>query len=867
MLEALLKLLNVRVIDASNVSHVEVMLRGPVGLAWVVLLMLLSTAGAFWLYRSLRELSSPRRWLMAGLRAAFLVLLLGLLLRPVLRLTVEGEVRQVLLLLLDGSASLSIADPRTESDDLKRVGIAMGMLDPARGLEQELPADVDAAVREASRLKLLQAVLTNDRLKLLQRWSRDFDIRVFSFGQQLIELSGSAAVFGSAGPSGSAEVAGSANVSGGANVSGSAAVSGSANVSGSADVAGVAGTADGVEPTKSRANHPRMPTEWVQRLRADAPVTSIGDALREALLRTRGQPLAGIVLATDGQNNAGSSPAAAAELARAQRVPLYVYGLGIANPKDIFLASLFAPDVAFLDDEITVLARVRSGGLEGESAVVVLRQDDRIVARQPIRFGEDGEQVVALTFKPDKPGDYTLTASIEPLPSEVVKDNNAQSQKLRVIDGKIRVLLVEQQPRWEYKYLQALLLRDRRVKLNVVLLDAGAALPIGGSSPYLAGFPTTKQELLEYDLVILGDVDPRNFAAGQLDSLAEYVSQFGGGLLVIAGRRHMPHSYPNTPIEKLLPVEWSQQPAVPASMEAPADKPIRPELTIAGRASLMLRLADNETSSAAAWAQLPPIYWTSPVTRAKPSAEVLLVDPDPSRATRFGKMPVMALQQYGLGQVMYVGTDNTWRWRRNTGDRIHGLFWGQVVQRLALPHLLGEAKRTQLSADKKSYTSGERVTVYARLYSASYEPIVEPSVRAVVVPAGQTSPRIGVLMRPLPGQPGMYRGEFTAGAPGIYDVFVEQDEKTRLEIPVMDARLETSQTAMNETLLREMSAISDGAFFREEDLYRLPDLMDHRTKRVRSTIDVEAWSSPLYFVVLMMTLTAEWVLRKMNQLK
>lgn len=813
MLDALLKLLNARVTDASNVSHAELLLRGPVGVAWVVLLMLLATSGAFWLYRSLRDLSSSRRWMMAGLRAAFLVLLLGLLLRPVLRFTVEGEVRRVLLLLLDGSASMSIADPRTESDDLKRAGIALGVLEPSRGLAQDLPANVDATLGEVTRLKLLQAVLTSDKLKLMQRWSRDFDVRVFAFGQQLSEVAGS------------------------------------------------------VELAQARRNNPETATEWVQRLRADAPVTPIGDALREVLVRTRGQPLAGIVLATDGQNNAGSSPAAAAELARAQRVPLYVYGLGISNPKDIFLASLFAPDVAFLDDDVAVMARVRSSGLDGESATLVLRQDDRIVARETVRFDTDGEQVIPMTFKPDKPGDYTLSASIEPLPSEVVKDNNVQSQKLRVIDGKIKVLLVEQQPRWEYKYLQALLLRDRRVKLNVVLLDAGAALPTGGSSPYLAGFPTKKEELLAYDLVILGDVDPQNFAAGQLESLAEYVSKFGGGLLTIAGRRHMPQSYTNTPIEKLLPIEWSQQPAAPAAAEAPADKPIRPELTLAGRASLMLRLADTETNSAAAWAQLPPIYWTATVTRAKPSAEVLLVDPDPSRATRFGKMPVIALQQYGMGQVMYVGTDNTWRWRRNNGDRIYGLFWGQVVQRLALPHLLGEAKRTQLTADKKSYSSGERVTIYARLYTASYEPIAEPSVRAIVVPAGQTSPRTSVLMRPLPGQPGMYRGEFTAAAPGVYDVFVEQDEKTRLEVPVMDAKLETGQTAMNETLLRELATISGGAFFREEDLHRLPDAMDLRTERIRSTFDVEVWSSPLYFVVLMMLVTAEWVLRKMNQLK
>lgn len=812
MLDALLKLLNARVADASNISHAELLLRGPIGITWAILLMVAGSLGAFWLYRSLREVSGPRRWLMATLRAAFLVLLLGLLLRPVVRFTVEGEVRRVLLLLLDGSASMAIADPRTDAADLRRAGIALGLLDPTKGLDQELPAGDAGSLSGVPRVRLLQSALTSDTLNLLPRWSRDFDVRVFTFGQQLGELTGSA------------------------------------------------------ELSRAARDDPHALTAWAQRLTAAAPLTPIGDALREVLVRTRGQPLAGIVLATDGQSNAGASPLVAAEMARAQGVPLYIYGLGISNPKDIFLASLFAPDVAFVEDEVTVLARVRASGLEGESAAIVLRQDDRVVARQTIRFAADGEQVVPLTFKPEKAGDFTLAASIEPLPAEVVKDNNSQSQQLRVIDGKIKVLLVEQQPRWEYKYLQALLLRDRRVKLNVVLLDAGSALPTGVGSPYLPSFPAKKEDLFAYDLVILGDVDPAHFAAGQLDTLAEYVSRFGGGLLAIAGRRHLPQSYTNTSLEKLLPVEWARPSGVSAA-ELVADKPIRPELTLAGRASLVLRLGDNETSSAAAWAQLPPIYWTAPVTRAKPSAEVLVVDPDPARASRFGKMPIIALQQYGLGQVLFVGTDNAWRWRRNSGDRVYGLFWGQVVQRLALPHLLGEAKRTQLSTDKKSYQSGERVTIYARLYAANFEPIVEPTVRAFVVPAGQGGPRTAVVLRPLPGQPGVYRGEFTAAAPGVYDVLVEQDEKTRLEIPVTDARIETGQSAMNETLLREMATVSGGGFFREEDLHRLPDAMDLRTERVRSTFDVEVWSSPLYFALLMVVLSAEWVLRKLNQLK
>ena len=123
------------------------------------------------------------------------------------------------------------------------------------------------------------------------------------------------------------------------------------------------------------------------------------------------------------------------------------------------------------------------------------------------------------------------------------------------------------------------------------------------------------------------------------------------------------------------------------------------------------RLSDNEQENAALWKQLPPLYWVAKVARPKPAAEVLLVDPDPAKETRFGKMPVIALQQYGLGQVMFVGTDNTWRWRRNVGDLYYTTLWGQIFQRVSIQRLLGGSKRTQLTTDRQNYMTGDRVSV------------------------------------------------------------------------------------------------------------------------------------------------------------
>jgi hypothetical protein len=253
------------------------------------------------------------------------------------------------------------------------------------------------------------------------------------------------------------------------------------------------------------------------------------------------------------------------------------------------------------------------------------------------------------------------------------------------------------------------------------------------------------------------------------------------------------------------------------------------------------------------------------VSRPKPAAEVLLVDPDPGKESRFGKMPVVALQQYGQGQVMYVGTDNTWRWRKNVGDLYYTTLWGQVAQRLAMLHLLGGSKQTQLSLDRKTYVTGDRVLVFARLRKSG-EPLVEPSVRGIY---GLSSggKQTEVILRAAPEHPGLYRGEFLAPLPGQYQFFVDTDLNTPLDFTVTEPKFEFGETAMNEPMLREMAATTGGAFFREEDLFKLPDTIAAKTERVKSPLEVELWSSPFYFVLMLLVLTGEWVLRKMSQLK
>lgn len=807
----LLKWLDVRVDSGVDIAGATLDFRGSIGWGGWLFGVILLAAASYAAYRmSPSHLARGRRLLLTGLRAAFLGSLLFLLLRPVLAFTVEGSVRRLLIVLLDNSASLKIPDPRTTPDDQARAAIARGVIAPDGGLKQPIPARDANLVTKAPRLELVRGVLQNPRMNLLARLRKHFDLAGYQFGTTLGDLS--------------------------------------------------LDSAPGGGGTGSNLFN-------VAQLDGHYSTTALGDAVRDAVSRKRGQPLAGVLVITDGANNSGSPPLEAADHLKSEGVPLYIYGVGLTSPRDIIVTSLLAPEVTFVDEEMDVLVRVRGQGYVGQSATVKLRLGDAVY-EQPVTFTGAAEQVVSFPIIPKALGEMELEASIAPRPDEAVTDNNQRKQRIKIVDSRINVLLVDQGPRWEFRYLQAMLLRDRRVNLKCYLVEGDPGISRTEQSPYLASFPTRRDDLLRYDLVIFGDVDPRFVTPMQQENLSELVSKFGGALMVVAGKRFTPQAYRRSVLYPMLPVEFESTGVEAVNDTAPNDKPIRLELTSAGRASPMMRLGDNEARSREIWQQMPPVYWVSRVSRPKPAAEVLMVDPDPARESRFGKMPVIALHQYGLGQVLYIGTDNTWRWRRNSGDSYYSAFWGQLVQRLSLPRLLGGNKRIQLSADRQNYIAGDRVSLVGRLYSAAFEAIQDPVVKGHYSKKGQVGGAASeVLMRPVQDQPGLYRGEFIAGAPGDYQFSVDLDPTSAVEFSVIEPQFELGDTAMNEGLLRQMAKTTTGGYFREEDLYQLPDMLNTRTEKVRSPLEVDLWSSPLVFLFLMALVTTEWVIRKRSFLK
>ncbi|HEY5791885.1 MAG TPA: vWA domain-containing protein, partial [Chthoniobacterales bacterium] len=579
-------------------------------LGWAFFLFLVLAAACAWAYRRFAP-GAPPRWrrLLAALRIAVIAIFLILLVKPALNLTLHEPVRQALLVLVDASESMQIQDRRTAPEDLKRAGLATGALDPRLGLNQDAPAGAAAAsLNGMSRQQLLNNLAANEKLNLWPRLFEKSDLSFFRFGRDAM----------SAGP--------------------------------------LAPEDSGSTLTTAEA------ARFFKALQFKEPATAIGEATRQVLGESRSQNAGAILLITDGANNSGLPPAEAARMARERDMPLFIYGIGVTESADLHLRDLEAPKLAFAKERVEVKAKLRSQGVTDRSVTATLKANGTEVASQKVEINENGDHEITFQFVPEEPGELTLEASTPVLGEEITQENNTASTKIRIVNDKVHVLYIDQEPRWDFRYLLAFLQRDRRLEVQAVLIDGEPGLNQLKDSPFLPGLPEDREGFFKNEILILGDVDPKDLGETRMQIIREWVEQASGGIIFLAGPKFDPSAYAGTPLEPLLPVvPDTTRSAAQRAERAPEPQSLK--LTAAGETSPYLRLNEDPAENQKLWASFPGVRWTAPVERAKPGAQVLLEDPRPDRAGRDGLRPVMAIQGYGSGESVFIGTDETYRWR------------------------------------------------------------------------------------------------------------------------------------------------------------------------------------------------------------
>ncbi len=641
--------------------------------------------------------------------------------------------------------------------------------------------------------------------------------------------------------------------------------------------------------------------EVILKLKPEGEGSHLGEGVEEVLKAFRGSPLAAIIMFTDGITTAGDDLPKAARAASYDGVPLFLVGVGDTwETPDLILADLQAEDVVGRGDRLAFEARLTARGkVPAAPTTVTLKEKlpgGKLETRGQVTVIPDpsGNPVtVTVAHTPTEVGEKTYILEVPAAPGEVNTRNNRIERTVLVTDSRrIRVLYVEGYPRYDFRFVKVMMEREsdksvggKSVELQVVLLDASKGWAETDRSAFRGEFPT-RTELFGFDLVILGDVDPKLIAGARsavaLRDLADFVKQKGGGLLFLSGQHGTPSAYADTPLAEVLPVSPAE---APAAMRPPEQEPItegyQPRLTPAGRLHPLFRFSADEAESMRVWGQLKPLFWYAKGYRLKPLAQVLATHPTQSaEGGRPGELYPLVIQQFaGAGPVLFLGFDDTWRWRFRNNEEHFDRFWMQAVRTLSRSRIRRPEVRVK---DKSEFRRDEKVTVQVRF------PIEAPR------PAGGAPVRIAMTRTPLmnpDGTPGTGQTDTATLVLNAIPGPTVQYETTLARVPVGEYRFELLEpevqgtrpwatarvlpplterehTEMNVADMRAAAADSGGGFYtlaNASDVFK--DLKNLQRVPLNQPVKpIPLWNHPGVYLLMFLLLTAEWLLRKRERL-
>jgi len=587
-----------------------------------------------------------------------------------------------------------------------------------------------------------------------------------------------------------------------------------------------------------------------------------GSDLHEPLATAtqRYQHLLGVVLVSDGDWTDGPPPVEAAARLRLKGVPVFAVPVGSPTRlPDLELLNLDPPTFGVMGKVVRVPFTLESSLPREHVATLVLRSSDGDQVTKEVRIAAMGRTSDSILWKPERTGDFTLTLQVPRHSHELLDDNNELTAPISIREEKLRVLVVESYPRWEYRYLRNALSRDPGIEVSCLLFHPGLSKVGGGNQDYIKAFPAGLDELTPFDVVFLGDVglDDGQLTSEQCRLLKGLVEHQASGLVFMPGWQGRQLSLLDTELAELYPVLLdATQPGGWGSRT-----PSHFELTELGRRSLLTKLADTQDDNIEVWEGLPGFQWYAPVLKARVGSEVLCVHKD--AANEFGRLPLLATRTYGAGKVLFMGTDGAWRWRKGVEDKYHYRFWGQVVRWMAYQRNMakGETMRLYYSPDQPQLD--QTLTLNANVMEASGEPLHGGEVTArIVAPSGQAET---VRFISSGDEWGAFSGRYSTKEPGKHNVVLAcKQTGATLEASffVQGQVGERPGKPARPEVLDEIARISRGKVVPLTRLDEIVNSLASLPDPPPSVRRVQLWSHPLLAGLLVALLGVFWMGRK-----
>ncbi len=587
-----------------------------------------------------------------------------------------------------------------------------------------------------------------------------------------------------------------------------------------------------------------------------------------------GTPLAGVVVLSDGADNGGRGDGASSvadQLAtlRSRGVPVSTVGIGSARfEKDIEIAQLGLPRQALRNATVLVDVMVSHRGFGGVTLPLVVEDSGRIIASANVTLSRGTDATpVRLRVPVPEAGARLLTVRMAPQPGEMVTENNQRRALLTVRDHREKVLYVEGELRPELKFARRAVDGDLQLQLVTLLRSARdkyLRLGVDDSLELMSGFPTSRAQLFAYRAIVLGSIEASFFTGDQLKMLADFVSERGGGLLLLGGHAAFAEGgYVGTPIADLMPVEME--------VSTRADSARLVEITAVptpdGLRHPALQVAGTDSAVALRWRTLPPLTTLNVLARAKPGATVLLEGHVGERGL---VRPLLVAQRYGRGRVLALGAQDDWLWQMHADiavdDSTHEVLWRQMLR-----WLVSEVPdRVEAVADDECAT-GEAVPVRAIVRDSSYLRRNGVSVSGTVTtPGGAVQP---VAFDWAVDRDGEYAASFVPEKDGVHEVRVRAvvgaDTTTSpvAYVRVADPVDEYFGAERRDALLEQLARETGGRMYTPANATDAARDLAYSTSGATEVRRLDLWDMPLVLVVLLTLLGGEWALRRRRGLR
>ena len=613
-----------------------------------------------------------------------------------------------------------------------------------------------------------------------------------------------------------------------------------------------------VVPFSARAEPALPPEQYLESEReATGPGTDVVGALRETTDRLAGENLQAIVLLSDGRPTRGGFDAGGlAALGR----PVFVVGLGdTLAPNDLGLDRCEYAPIAYVESEASIRVRIVNSGYRGRTTRLRLLEGDRELFRRELRFEqEQGITAAEIPVKLSEPGQKRLRLVLEPLEGEVTERNNAREIRMEVLKSRLRVLFLAARPDWDDAFLARGLRQDPSFDLTLAHQDqAGHWIQSSDSKPFT--LPLGADALQSHELFVVGTPGtgtPRTVWEG----IAKAV-EAGRGLLVLPGRESV-YTSPGTfaVLGPVLPVERARaqppQYRVQGVRATPQGKlhPVTAPLAALGDARGVLQ-------------GLPPLLGQHAELGPKPAALVLLAADAPQ------SQAVLAVGRYGSGQVAALTAFPIWRWGFTADERLrraHTEFIGNLVRWLTQPR---DVKRVQLVVSKPVYEGGETVEFEAQVLDPQFQPLEEAEVRVELRQlSGTPRTAASLLLERRAGKPGEYTGGLPGVGPGEYAAEAVASRlgaevgRDTTQFTVETYSKEFADTRQDAGFLREIAARSGGRYAGPEAAADLARELPRSPQPVLLHSEIEVWDTLPLFLVFVLLLSAEWLLRRQRGL-